>query len=202
MKKINTLRYNLQFFAGEGEGNDPGAGSNGNEPTNTTNNTEQPTFDELLKDSNYQSAFDKKVAKALETAKSKWQAEYDNKVEEAKTEAAKLAKMNAEQKAQYDQEKRIAELDKREKEITTRELKAQANVTLTEKGLPLELSDIINYTDADSCKASIDAVEKAFQSAVEKAVNEKLRGNGSPKGNSQPIAVDEMAAIRRAAGLK
>lgn len=145
---------------------------------------QQPkTFDDLLKDKTYQSEFDKRVAKALETAKGKWESDHQQKLEEAKTEAEKLAKMNADQKAQYEQQKRLSELEAREKDITTRELKATAYETLVEKGLPKDLADILNYADAESCNKSIESVEKAFQLAVEKAVNEKLRGNNQPPKN-------------------
>jgi len=147
----------------------------------TKEGKEDKNFDDVLKDKKYQSEFDKRVAKALETAKSKWETDKATELENAKTEAEKLAKMNAEQKAKYAEEKRIAELEKREKDITTRELKAQAYETLAEKGLPKDLVDILNYSDAETCNASIEAVEKAFQSAVEKAVNEKLRGKDTPK---------------------
>ena len=142
---------------------------------------QQPkTFDELLKDKTYQSEFDKRVAKALETARGKWESDHQAKLEEAKTEAEKMAAMNEKQKADYERDKQLKALEQRERDITTRELKATAYETLAEKGLPKELADILNYTDADQCKASIDAVEKAFQSSVEKAVNEKLRGNNQP----------------------
>ena len=142
---------------------------------------QQPkTFDELLKDKTYQSEFDKRVAKALETAKGKWESDHQAKLEEAKTEAEKMAAMNEKQKADYERDKQLKALEQRERDITTRELKATAYETLAEKGLPKELAEILNYTDADQCKASIDAVEKAFQSSVEKAVNEKLRGNNQP----------------------
>ncbi|MFR1309625.1 MAG: hypothetical protein ACLSCO_12630 [Gallintestinimicrobium sp.] len=39
----------------------------------------------------------------------------------------------------------------------------------------------MNYTDAESCKSSMAAVEKAFQEAVEAAVEEKLKGGKPPK---------------------
>lgn len=147
----------------------------------TETGQEQPkTFDDLLKDKTYQSEFDKRVAKALETAKGKWETEHQAKLEAAKTEAEKMAAMNEKQKADYERDKQLKALEQREREITTRELKATAYETLAEKGLPKELADILNYTDADQCKASIDAVEKAFQMSVEKAVNEKLRGNNQP----------------------
>lgn len=148
---------------------------------------QQPkTFDDVLKDKTYQSEFDKRVSKALETAKGKWESDYQSKLEEAKTEAEKLAKMNADQKVQYEQQKQMSELEKREKDITTRELKATAYETLAEKGLPKELIEILNYADADACNKSIEAVEKAFQTSVEKAVNEKLRGSNTPPKSSNP----------------
>ena len=56
---------------------------------------QQPkTFDEMLKDKTYQSEFDKRVAKALETAKGKWESDHQAKLEAAKTEAEKMAAMN------------------------------------------------------------------------------------------------------------
>lgn len=157
---------------GEGDGNSEG----------DTGNEGDKSFDDVLKDKKYQSEFDKRIAKALETAKSKWETDKATELENAKTEAEKLAKMNAEQKAKYAEEKRLKEIEQREKDITTRELKATAYETLAEKGLPKELVEILNYSDAESCNKSIEAVEKAFQSAVEKAVNEKLRGGNPPKG--------------------
>lgn len=181
------LPLKLQFFAEDG-GNGAGADGGNGDGTGTEGDKSDKggikTFDEILKEGTYQSEFDKKVAKALETAKSKWESEAKQKLEDAKTEAEKLAKMNAEQKAKYAEEKRIAELDAREKDITVRELQAMAKVTLTDKGLPLELSQVLNYVDADSCNKSIEAVEKAFQAAVGKAVNDKLRGGNPPKGTA------------------
>ncbi|MEG2654914.1 MAG: DUF4355 domain-containing protein [Clostridium sp.] len=168
-------------------------GETGTNNTNTEGDTEgkegqeggDKSFDDVLKDKRYQSEFDKRLSKAQETAKAKWEAEYNSKLETAKTEAEKLAKMNADEKAKYAEEKRVEELTKREKDITTRELKAQAYETLAEKGMPKELVDILNYENADMCNKSIEAVEKAFQSAVEKAVNDKLRGKGDPKVGGQ-----------------
>lgn len=175
------LKLRLQLFA---EGGEPGAGGPGTEPGAGEPGNEPKTFDDILKDKAYQSEFDKRIAKSLETAKAKWEAESQKKIDDAKTEAEKLAKMNADQKAEYENQKKLDDLAKREKDITTRELKAQAYETLAEKGLPKELVEILNYSDAEQCNKSIEAVEKAFQSAVEKAVNDKLRGKGDPKGST------------------
>jgi hypothetical protein len=192
------LKLRLQLFA---EGAEPGAGSTGAEPGAGEPGNEPKTFDDVLKDKAYQSEFDKRIAKSLETAKSKWEAESQKKLEDATTEAAKLAKMNADQKAEYENQKKLDDLAKREKDINTRELKAQAYETLAEKGLPKELVEILNYSDAEQCNKSIEAVEKAFQSAVEKAVNDKLRGKGDPKGGTGSSDTSD-ASLRKAFGLK
>lgn len=58
---------------------------------------------------------------------------------------------------------------------------------------------MLNYADADTCNKSIEAVGKVFQQAVEKAVNEKLRGNGAPKGGagSESALQDQIAKAMR-----
>ena len=186
MKLLRLMPLNLQFFAeadgagGNGTG-EPGTGDQGTGSEGEEGGNQTPSFDALLKDKAYQSEFDKRVAKALETAKGKWSAEQQKAIEEAKTEAEKLAKMNADQKAQYEREKQEADYQKRLAELNARELKATAKETLVAEGLPLELAEVLNYTDADTCNKSIEAVKTAFQGAVEKAVNEKLKGKGAPK---------------------
>lgn len=157
-----------------------GAGNTGNTETTTqtdnvdTSNTETTQTEKTFT----QKDVDKLIQDRLAREQSKW----EKKIQDERTEAEKLAKMNADQKAKYAEEKRVAELEKREKDITTRELRATAIETLAEKNLPKELVDILNYSDAESCNKSIESVEKAFQSAVEKAVNDKLRGGNPPKG--------------------
>lgn len=164
-----------------------GEGAEGQEDGNKS-------FDDVLRDKKYQSEFDKKIAKALETAKSKWETDKATELENAKTEAQKLAAMNEKQKAEYEQQKKLDELSKREKDINTRELKAQAYETLAEKNLPKDLIATLNFESAETCNKSIESVEKAFQSAVEKAVNEKLRGKDTPKGGQSNNSLQEQIA--------
>lgn len=185
-KSTQLLNLDLQFFADGGEG-----GTEPNQASGSAGNAEPQTFT--------QEDLDKLISARLGEEQAKWEKDYAAKIEETKTEAEKLAKMKAEEKAKYQEQKRLEKLEQREKDITTRELKAQAYETLAEKGLPKDLIETLNFTDSESCNSSIIAVEKAFKSAVEKAVNEKLKGE-PPKGsessssdtvfefNFQPIA--------------
>ena len=164
---------------------DTGAGVNGSGNTGNTDTTTQneSTSNEQTETNQNERTFTQKdVDKIIQERVAKEQAKWEKKVQDERTEAEKLAKMNADQKAEYEKQKREDELAKREKDITTRELRATAYETLAEKNLPKELVDILNYESAETCNKSIEAVEKAFQSAVEKAVNDKLRGGNPPKG--------------------
>lgn len=202
------MPMNLQFFAEtEGEAGGGAGGTSGNAAGGEGGNTGgdpaaggaegQVSFDDFLKDPKNQAEFDRRVGKALETSRSKMQTEIDARIQEARTEAEKLAKMNAEQKVEYEKEKREKELADREASITKRELAAAAKEQLAEKGLPLSLADVLNYSTAEACSASIDAVGKAFQEAVEKAVEERLSGGKPPKKADDKAAytMDQIKAM-------
>lgn len=139
------------------------------------------SFDDILKNKDYQAEFDRRIQKALGTAKEKWDALMDDKL----SEAEKLAKMTKEEKTQYQQQKREKELADKEAAITRRELMAEAKNSLTEKGLPVSLAELLDYADADRCSKSIVALEKAFNQAVQAQVDKKLEG-GKPIKKAPP----------------
>lgn len=183
---INRLPMNLQLFAGEGDGagagddgNGGGAGTSGGEGNEGGDNP--PSFDDFLKTGGNQAEFDRRVQKAIDTAvgkaQKKWQALTDDKL----SEAEKLAQMTEKEKSDYMQRKREKELTDRETAITRKELMAEAKNALSDDSLPVELAEILNYADADSCKKSMETVKKTFQRAVEAAVEEKLKGGKPPK---------------------
>ena len=132
-------------------------------------------------DNNQQTFTQEDVDRIVQGRLAKERKSWERHLEEQKTEAEKLANMSEKEKKEYQERKRIEDLDAREAEITRRELTAQAKIQLADKGIPTELAEILNFKDADSCKKSIEVVEKAFQSAVEKAVDEKLKGGKAMK---------------------
>lgn len=177
LKSRFRIPMDLQLFADGG--NDPegarggGAGGDGD--------AELPSFDDFLKGEGNQEEFNRRVneavSAAVKNANEKWQILTDDKV----SEAEKLAKMTKEEKDQYLRNKQEKDLADREANITKRELMAEAKNTLVEKKLPAGLAEVLNYTDADSCKKSIETVERAFQAAVQEAVEERLKGGKPPK---------------------
>lgn len=181
------IRRMLEADMGDGVN---GADNTSNADTTTTETDNTDTSTETTEKTFTQEDVNKLIQDRLTREQSKW----EKKVQEEKTEAEKLAKMKADEKLKYQQEKREKELADRERELTTRELKAQTYETLAEKGIPKELVDVLNYESAETCNASIESVSKAFQTAVEKAVNEKLRGGNPQKQfNNSSVDTDKMS---------
>lgn len=169
MKEKLKFPLNIQYFAEEESGTDDANNENKDGTGQEKDQQQSKTFT--------QEELDKIVQGRIAKERKSW----EKQLEEQKTEAQKLESMSEKDKKKYQEEKRIKELDDREKAITKRELTAQAKVQLADKGIPTELAEILNFTDADSCKKSIEVVEKAFQTAVEKAVEEKLKGGTTMK---------------------
>lgn len=178
------MKMNLQLFA-EGDGNGDGSGSgdgDGAEPISFASQSELDSF------------IDKRLSKSLETAKSKWESEANKRIEDAKSEAERLAALSAEEKAAEEARAKNAEDEKRLADITRRELRLEALEILAEKELPKELIETIVLTDSDACKASIEAVEKVFRSAVEETVNKRLASSAdNPARNNGGAASTSVA---------
>lgn len=181
----------LQMYADGGEPAGDGAGGEGPDPAGDALGGDgegggdgsgggSSSLDDFLKEGKHKEEFDRRVQSAVDEAVKKAQEKWQLMTDDRVSEAEKLAKMTKEEKDTYLKQKKEKELADRESAVTRRELTAEAKNTLAEKGLPVGLADVLNYTDADSCSKSITAVEKAFQEAVETAVQERLKG-GEPQ---------------------
>ena len=170
---------NLQLLAEESQVNGSEASAN------KESGAEGKAYtDEELKNL-IQSEADKRVTQALETSRVKWEKEYQEKLEKEKSEAQKLAKMSADERAKAEFEKKEAELQKREKEIIKKELQAQARDELSEKGLPSILVDLLNYDSADTVKESMDSIAKIWEEAVQRGVSERIKGDKPLPGTQE-----------------
>jgi hypothetical protein len=119
----------------------------------------------------------------------KWQKDQDKAV----SEAEKLAKMDAQQKAEYERDqlqKRVAELEKKENRA---EMGKVARGMLNEDGIniPDDLVNMIITTDAESTKTNVQQFSKLFKAAVQDAVKEALKGKTPGTGSSSGTVTKE-----------
>lgn len=155
MKLKNKYVFNLQFFAeDENDEND----EQGKEKTFTQ--------DEL----------DAIITKRLGKEKSKWQKEYEKKLEDEKAEAARLANLDATQRAEEEAKKREKALQEREAKIKQAEDKIKCEKVLKEKGLNTSFSQFLIGADTEITSANIDIFEKAFKEAVKAEVDTRIKG--------------------------
>jgi hypothetical protein len=93
-------------------------------------------------------------------------------------------------------------------EAMKQELEQQKRVTNTQKrlvteGYPIEVSELIDFTDDDTCAKSYDKVIDILTRITEQKVNERFKGYGrNPhKGGVDVAYSNETSALRGAFGL-
>ena len=156
----------------------------GVETTTTENkNTEVRTYTQEEVDRLLQSESDRRVSEALKKA--------DKKKQEAVKEAQKLAAMNEQEKYEYQLKQREEAIIAKEKALALAENKNEAGKILSEKGLSLSLVDFVVAEDADTMKANIDLLEKAFKASVKAEVEKRMGGNAPKKTVSEETLTKE-----------
>lgn len=178
MKK--TL-FNLQLFADEGAAaTETGSGTE-NTTEQTTEQSTEPTVDERSKPKYSDDDFDKKLNQKF--------AEWQKKKEQEIAEAEKLAKMNAEEKANHNAQKekeradkaeaRIAELERKD---ALAEMSKTARKMLADEGINIsdELLSVLVTPEAEATQTSIKNFVKLFKAEVEKGIKAQATGT-TPK---------------------
>ena len=173
MEDINNVKTT------ESEVND---GAQHQEPDKVNNNPEK-TFT--------QSELDSIIEKRLAKERNKW----EKKIQEEADEAARLATMSEQEKQQALFDKRVKDFEEREaafnqaQEALMREkMLNETSKQLSNRNLPLDFAEKLMASTAEDTLANIDAFEKQWQAAIEKAVDSKLKGSTptSPKSKEKP----------------
>ena len=158
----------------------------------TTTTQAEPKQDGNKQQPKYTDAdVDEIVSKRL----AKWEKQQAAKVEEA----AKLAEMNAQQKAEYERDKVQKELDEYKRRDTVNAMVAESRRQLSEQGIAVSddiLARLVGET-AEETKASVDAFSVAFTAAVEDAVKKQLAGKAPAAGvATKTMTKEEILAIK------
>lgn len=162
-------KINLKPFLAE----DTGSGNGG-----VTADTPTPTIVPDVEKTFTQAELNEIVEKRLNRERKKMQEEISKQHEEALTEAEKLQKMTESQKREYELNKKIAEYEAREKELNKRALMSETKGILAELGYVNEqikqLESFLDYTDADTCKKSIESIDKIIKGIVADKVQQEV----------------------------
>lgn len=172
----------LQFFAEDEESKDNTADS-----TTTTDNT---ATDDPKEKTFTQAEVDEIVNKRLSRER--------EKVQKAASEAEKLAKMSAQEQAEYQRDEYQKELEELKAKLARADIKETARAMLAADNIsiPDELISAIITDNAETTQQAIKGFAAAFKEAVKTEVANRLKGN-EPKASTQSnITKAEILAVK------
>lgn len=111
-----------------------------------------------------------------EAEREKIRAELKAEFEKEYAEKERISKLSATEKEELEKQQKERKIADLEAEIVRRDLKDKAIVDLSKSGYPTELCSLLDYSSEDSFKQSLNQLKTTFESALKKAVNEKLKG--------------------------
>lgn len=190
---------------GENQNNANTGANNESVGANTQNqNTENKpvSFDDFLKGEGNQAEFDRRVQKAIETAKTKWQEKNDAE----KSEAERLAQMNETEKLQYELDKQKKINEETQRRLNARDLKDEAVKIATTQDTAfdpefLNLFDYENMT-AEQLQEKTKLIKTIQDRIVEKTINEWSKEKPPYNPSNDSSQASEEAKLRRAMGLE
>lgn len=144
---------------------------------------EQQPFKSFATQAELDSYTDKRINKALDTAKEKWASELDDKLKEREDKAKKLASMTAKDRAEAELKDRQKALDEREHELNMKAYRIEAQKQLEENKLPADLVDLVLTDNAENTHANIQLLSETVDELVKARVAE-LSNTSSPKDSA------------------
>lgn len=134
-------------------------------------------FDEILKDPKYQAEFDKRIAKAIETSKTKW----DEEAEAKRKEMEENAKLTAEEKTKKELEKLMKENETYKANEAKRAMKDSSLEYIKSKGYSNAIADLVDlssFKDEEEMHTKLDSINTTYSNTISKAIDDKLKENG------------------------
>jgi 5-hydroxyisourate hydrolase-like protein (transthyretin family) len=188
MIRNKLKKWNLQLFAEDPAPTDPPVDPPADpKPADPKPGDPEPTPE----DKKYTDA---EVDKIVEKKFAAWKEKHEKDLKDAKEEAAKLAKMNAEQKQQYELDKLKDENEKLKTDAMKVELGRTASSLLKEKDIDAtqNMLDFVVGKDAETTKANIDKFVEIIQAQLKAAEVERATGKtpkkyGNPGGEMSEI---------------
>ena len=134
-------------------------------------------FDKILEDPKYQAEFDKRVAKSIETAKTKW----DQEAEAKRKELEEEAKLTAEEKIKKQMEKLTQENEVYKANEAKRAMKDASLEYIKSKGYSNAIEDLVDlssFKDENDMHTRLDNINTNLSNTISRELDNKLKENG------------------------
>ena len=141
---------------------------------------EEPTVEHTEQEPVVKTFTQEEVDKMIQKRLSRERKDIEAKIEAERAEAERLAKMSEAEKQQALFKKQVAEFEATKRAFEQEKLLNETSKQLASKNLPIEFAEMLKAQDAESTFENIKIFEAKFNEAVERLVNERLKGN-TPK---------------------
>ena len=197
MKYLDFLRLWFTAEEGNGEsgnGNDAGKGSDGNDGDNGGKDTDDKDTPKYS-----QNDVDKMVDKIVAKRFARWKAQE----KASNDEAARLATMTAQERAEHERDKLQAELDDLKHKAVIADMEKTARGILTEDGIIVPDSIISHLVDEDAEQTAenVKVFAKAFKEAVADEVKRKL-SHKTPAGGKGAGTITKAEIMKESDPIK
>lgn len=180
---------------GELSGANHGAeGANGNPPADPNVTGEgngkgtEKTYTQADFDKALQSETERRVAEAVKNAQSEWETSLNEKIEDAKNEGARLAKLSAEERRKEEDKAEREKFAREKAEFAHKSLVAETVKQLGEKGLPVGFAEMAAGQNAEAAQENIKLLEAEWNKAIEAEVTKRLTGKAPNVGGANTAA--------------
>ena len=138
------------------------------------------------------------VNKMMEKRIARERKDIEAKIEAERTESAKLAKMTEaeRQKALFD--KQVKEFENMKAAFEKEKLLNETSKELAQNNLPVEFADYLLAKDAESTFNNINIFKEKWNTALENAVNERLKGKtpaAAPIGSKTTLTMADIKSM-------
>ena len=144
---------------------------------------EEPTVEHTEQEPAIKTFTQEEVDKMIQKRLSRERKDIEAKIEAERQEAERLAKLSEAERQKAMFEKQVAEFEATKRAFEQEKLLNETSKQLASKNLPIEFAEMLKAQDAESTFENIKIFESKFNEAVERLVNERLKGN-TPKVKS------------------
>ncbi|SIT91667.1 DUF4355 domain-containing protein [Edaphobacillus lindanitolerans] len=186
------LRLNIQHF-GNTDPADPPADPKGgqNEPPADPPAPNQAEIDRQIS---------KAVQSALDKAQKRFEEEKQQAIADAKKDAEEYAKMSEKERKDAEFQKRLKEIEDRERALNEKQLLSEIESDLKEQALPLSFaSALLRLGENEAIKEAITGIKADFDAAVNERVKEELRQETPGAGNARSQTYTRTGMAEKAA---
>ena len=134
-----------------------------------------------------QAELDAIVQKRLAKEQSKFEQRLEERLNQLE-EAQKLSQLSDDERKEVEYNKRVQELEAREKALKEKEnaynkqqYQNEIESQLKQKGLPTDLADLLVGFDAETVASKIDALAQSMGASVSNQIQEKLKSTTTPQ---------------------